>query len=109
MAFLADYSFNYAPFINIAFGLCMNSFVHVVMYGYYALTAIYPLHEFTWKKRITQLQMAQFAIGLVQCTHGFLYHRICIYAIFYMLTLLLLFSNFYYHAFILRKDRKKPV
>lgn len=106
MAFLADYSFNYAPFISIAFGLCLNSFVHVVMYGYYALTAIYPLHEFTWKKRITQLQMTQFAIGLVQCTYGYLYHRICIYSIFYVLTLMLLFSNFYYRAFVLKKDRK---
>ena len=40
MALLSDYSYNYAPYITIAFGLCMNSFVHVVMYGYYALTAL---------------------------------------------------------------------
>ena len=107
MALLSDYSYNYAPYITIAFGLCMNSFVHVVMYGYYALTALYPLQEFAWKQRITQLQMIQFLIGLIHAIYGYLYYRICIYAIFYTLCLLGLFSNFYYHAFIQRQVPKK--
>lgn len=104
MAFLSDYSYNYAPYVTIAFGLCINSFVHVVMYGYYALTAIYPLQEFAWKRRITQLQMIQFVIGLTHSAYGYLYYRICIYAVLYTFTLLVLFSNFYYHAFIVKKS-----
>lgn len=107
MAFLSDYSYNYAPVVSIGFGLCLNSVVHVVMYGYYAITAFYPLQEFTWKKRITQLQMIQFTIGVAQCTYGYLYHNICIYSIFYVSTLLLLFSKFYYDAFIVKRSIKK--
>ena len=107
MAFLSDYSFHYAPYVSIAFGLSINSFVHVVMYGYYALTAIYPLQEFAWKRRITQLQMIQFVIGVTHSIYGYLYYRICIYSILYTLSLLTLFSNFYYHAFVLKKTPKK--
>ena len=52
----------------------LNSTVHVVMYGYYCVTAIYPLHVITWKRRITQLQMAQFLVGIWFGVTGYCYH-----------------------------------
>ncbi|XP_033335533.1 elongation of very long chain fatty acid james bond protein [Megalopta genalis] len=44
----------------------LNSFVHVVMYTYYLLTALGPQYQkyLWWKKYITWLQLVQFAIVL---------------------------------------------
>jgi len=58
------YRFNVPSITLFAF---LNSFVHVVMYSYYALSALGPsLHPYLWwKKYITQLQLLQFcAFGL---------------------------------------------
>lgn len=53
------------PFIPamFLFGIC-NTFVHVIMYSYYALTVFGPKIQkyLWWKKYITQLQLGQFAI-----------------------------------------------
>ena len=82
----------------------LNSFVHVVMYGYYGVTAIYPLTEFSFKQRITQLQMLQFMLATVQDVWGYLYYRYCIYSVLYPMAMMALFANFYYQAYI----RKRP-
>ena len=86
--------------------LLLNSVVHVVMYGYYGLTAIYPLQDFSWKKRITQLQIAQFCLGLCHATYGYLYCGFCIYAFLYGCSMIALFSNFYYNAFIKKSSQR---
>ena len=86
----------------------LNSAVHVVMYGYYGLTAFYPLHDFSWKKRITQMQIAQFCLGLWHAIYGYLYFDFCIYSILYTCSMMVLFSNFYYHAFIRRSTERNP-
>lgn len=45
-------------FFFLAFlGAMMNSFVHVLMYAYYALAAAYPNKNFWWKKYMTTLQL----------------------------------------------------
>ncbi len=85
----------------------MNCMVHVVMYGYYGCTALFPLHDFTWKRRITQMQMLQFAVALVHGAVGYLYHGFCIYALLYGMGMLALFSNFYYRAFVSPRTAKK--
>lgn len=100
---LADWAYTRSSIPAIVPVVALNSAVHVVMYGYYALTALYPLHEFTWKKRITQMQMTQFVIAIVHGTYGYLYHGFCIYSILYGLGMLSLFSNFYYRTFIAKK------
>lgn len=100
---LADWAYTRSSIPAIVPIVALNSAVHVVMYGYYALTALFPLHEFTWKKRITQMQMTQFLIAIVHGTYGYLYHGFCIYSILYGLGMLSLFSNFYYRAFIVKK------
>ena len=111
---LADWAYTRSSIPAIVPIVALNSAVHVVMYGYYALTALYPLHEFAWKKRITQMQMTQFVIAIVHGTYGYLYHGFCIYSILYGFGMLSLFSNFYYRAFIAKKrprpsDKKRDV
>lgn len=100
---LADWCCFISPVPAAVPVLALNSFIHVVMYGYYFLTALYPLHDFTWKKTITLMQMAQFLIAMVHACIGYFYHDFCIYSILYGLSMLLLFSNFYYAAFVKKR------
>lgn len=109
---LIDYAYNETCYSGIIVLGVMNSFIHVLMYGYYGLTAFYPLEYFPIKKRVTQLQMTQFVILAMQGMWGYLYHGFCVYSFLYPLGLLALFSNFYYHAFLYpradnRQARKK--
>ena len=97
---LADYGYHYASwpaFLSIG---TLNSFIHVIMYGYYGLTAFYPLIDFPIKRRITQLQMVQFLLLIIQGVWGYLNYNFCIYSVLYPVGLLSLFSNFYYQAFL---------
>ncbi|KAL7733352.1 hypothetical protein ACLKA6_004847 [Drosophila palustris] len=50
----------------------MNSFVHIIMYGYYSLSALGPrVYPYLWWKRyITRLQLLQFALGLIWGTQA---------------------------------------
>ena len=100
---LADYAASHARWPVIGFGVALNSFVHIFMYGYYALTAFYPLHEFAWKKRITQLQMTQFVLFSCVAVKGYFQFGYCIYSILYPMTMFVLFSNYYYRAFLVKK------
>ncbi|XP_045520654.1 elongation of very long chain fatty acids protein AAEL008004-like [Pieris brassicae] len=57
----------YEPNTNTAmFVGTLNSFVHIIMYTYYALSAYPQLTKYLWwKKYITKLQLVQFAVMLV--------------------------------------------
>lgn len=107
MALGGDYAYNYAAWPSVGFILCLNSMIHMVMYGYYGLTSIYPLHEFTWKRRITQLQLLQFFIALGHAVYGYVHVGYCVYSIVYVMMMIGMFSSFYYHAFVLKKEGKK--
>ena len=107
MTFLSDYGYNYAPWPPIAFGMALNSGVHIVMYSYYAMKAFLPLQEIAWKKRITQLQILQFVLGVYIGCYGYMNEGYCIYAFLYPMALIGLFSNYYYHAFIRKKRELK--
>ena len=104
---LADNAYRMAPWPPIGLLMTLNSIVHVFMYTYYGLRAIQPLNEISWKKRITQLQMAQFLFGLVFAANGYLYHGFCVYSMLYGLGLLVLFTNYYYQAFIRKKTSSR--
>lgn len=45
--------------IVAAFGAMINSFVHVIMYAYYAISALGPSYQkyLWWKKYLTRLQL----------------------------------------------------
>ncbi|CAG2111399.1 unnamed protein product [Medioppia subpectinata] len=68
------YRFNVPSITLFAF---LNSFVHVIMYSYYALSAFGPqLHPYLWwKKYITQLQLIQFTIFGLYGTMVKLFHQ----------------------------------
>ena len=103
MPFLADYSFHYASWPPIGFGMGLNSFIHIIMYSYYALTAFVLLQDFAWKRLITQLQIAQFILGVFLGGFGYLYEGYCVFSFLYPVALIALFSNYYYHAFYKKK------
>jgi len=89
----------YAPGGETYFSAAQNSGVHVLMYTYYFLTTLGV--SVPYKRYITQIQMLQFALNLVQSlyciTHDTPYYpKFLGYLLFfYMLTLLALFYNFY--------------
>lgn len=88
--------------------LAFNSSIHIVMYGYYFLTALYPLHAFSWKKRITQVQLVQFMVALVHTTLGYMYHGFCVYCVLYIVSMVVLFSNFYHLSYVKTMWSKRP-
>lgn len=61
------------------------------------------------KQRMTQLQLAQFGIGLVHVTVGYVYHDFCGYSILYCLTMIALFGNFYRRSYGTRRAGKKEL
>ncbi|KAL9963108.1 hypothetical protein ACROYT_G032283 [Oculina patagonica] len=104
---LSDYAYHVCPWPAIGVMLGMNSFVHVFLYLYYGQSALNPSNRPQWKQQMTQLQMVQFVVGIFHSSVGYLHHGFCIYSIFYGLSMLGLFGNFYYHAFIkVRRDKK---
>ena len=54
------------------FGATCNSFVHVVMYAYYGLSAIGPqMRPYLWWKRyITKLQLVRSTIAILHWQHN---------------------------------------
>jgi elongation of very long chain fatty acids protein 4 len=102
---LSDYSYHFYPWPSIGFMLGLNSFVHVFLYLYYGQSALYQTQRPTWKKHMTELQIFQFLLGLVHCAYGYLHYKFCVYGIFYGISMLGLFGNFYYQAYI----QVKPV
>ncbi|KAH8415560.1 hypothetical protein KR222_004599 [Zaprionus bogoriensis] len=84
----------------------MNSFVHIIMYGYYSLSALGPrLYPYLWWKRyLTVLQLLQFALGLAWGAQAIVNR--CEYqpwlsytGVLYMLSFLFLFGRFYVHKY----------
>lgn len=90
------------------FGATVNSFIHVVMYGYYTLALLnIPC---PWKKWITNLQMLQFATCL---GHSFyvMYVGNSPWILpagqaFVMVNMLVLFGNFYVQTYMKKKNAK---
>ncbi|XP_064173120.1 elongation of very long chain fatty acids protein 5 [Anguilla rostrata] len=96
---------NWVPCGHSYFGASLNSFIHVLMYSYYGLSAIPALRPYLWwKKYITQGQLIQFVMTMIQTScavvwpcgfpRGWLYFQIS-----YMVTLIALFSNFYIQTY----------
>ncbi|XP_060933509.1 ELOVL fatty acid elongase 8b [Limanda limanda] len=91
-----------------------NSFVHIVMYSYYALAAIGPhMQKYLWWKRyLTSLQLVQFVIFLVHTGHNLLAecdfpNSMNMLLFGYCVTLVILFSNFYYQSYLKSKKKQK--
>jgi hypothetical protein len=107
----------YAPGGESYFSAALNSFVHVVMYGYYLWATFAPklaegkrpglLHPGFYRPYITRIQLLQFCLNFSQSCYDLFvlgddckYPRWLIWVLFwYMLTMLGLFGNFYISAY----------
>ncbi|KAL9955570.1 hypothetical protein ACROYT_G036910 [Oculina patagonica] len=98
------------------FGATCNSFVHVVMYAYYGLSAIGPqMRPYLWWKRyITKLQLTQFAVIILSGVSALLNHD-CKYPhwakwvmVFYTFIQLALFTNFYIKTYLQSTKSNEP-
>lgn len=107
MLLLADACYHLYPWPAMATYLATNSFVHVILYMYYCLTASFPNKSFSWRKYITQLQILQFFVLFVHAAHGYLNHGFCVYGLFYGVTMTSLFANFYYKSYV-KCSKGKP-
>ncbi|XP_076346380.1 very long chain fatty acid elongase 4-like isoform X2 [Tachypleus tridentatus] len=90
---------------NFLIGL-LNSFVHVVMYAYYGLSALGPHMQkyLWWKRHLTQLQLVQFFALLAHMMSALVYN--CGYPLWfatiqllYIISLIILFINFYIKSY----------
>ncbi|XP_007896740.1 elongation of very long chain fatty acids protein 5 [Callorhinchus milii] len=104
MLILSDLTYHYYPWPAIAPFLAFNSIIHVFLYFYYGQSALNPIQRPAWKQRMTQMQILQFLVDLILAAWGYAFHGFCIYSLFYGFTMLSLFSNFYYKAFIKKKS-----
>jgi hypothetical protein len=102
-----------APGGDSYFSAFLNSFIHVVMYGYYLLSSVGIKQVSFIKKYITMMQMTQFCCMLVQSVYllmKFPVHpsgaepfpeSLAMMLFWYMISMLTLFGNFFIN------DRKK--
>ncbi|XP_013413182.1 elongation of very long chain fatty acids protein 2-like [Lingula anatina] len=99
----------FAPGGLSSHGSSLNCLVHVVMYLYYGLSAIPSVRKHLWwKKYITKFQLIQFCITLSHTLNSF--RNQCHYPVWgkylltgYMVLMLILFMNFYVHAYFFKK------
>ena len=99
MVLLADYGYNISPWRPMSVLIFLNSFVHVWMYLYYAISVVKKVDTF-WKRMITHIQFIQFFIMLIFAFPGYYVYGFCVYSVLYPALMVVLFSNFYYNAFI---------
>jgi len=103
----------WVPTGHSCYGAIFNSFVHVVMYGYYALSLIPSMKKYLWwKKYITSLQLTQFVTMLLHTIQSIYfqcdYPRWSLWMLFvYMIMMLILFGNFYVNEYISKSNDAK--
>ncbi|CAD7673871.1 unnamed protein product [Nyctereutes procyonoides] len=92
---------NWIPCGQSFFGPTLNSFIHILMYSYYGLSVFPSMHKYLWwKKYLTQAQLVQFVLTITHTMSAVV--KPCgfplgclIFQSSYMLTLVILFLNFY--------------
>ncbi|KAK8779185.1 hypothetical protein V5799_019474 [Amblyomma americanum] len=102
----------FAPEGQTALGMCLNVFVHIIMYSYYFLATFGPaMHKYLWwKKYLTTLQIAQFVIIMIHMSIplfvdcGFPKHLVIMGNIQTFL-ILCLFINFYITTYLRKSVR----
>jgi elongation of very long chain fatty acids protein 4 len=102
----------YAPGGDAYFSVILNSFVHTVMYGYYLASSQGITVVKVIKPYITTLQMTQFVCMLIQSIYDTIYP--CKYPValvkllgWYMISLLILFGNFFVQSYLKKPKNKK--
>ncbi|XP_017333255.1 elongation of very long chain fatty acids protein 1b [Ictalurus punctatus] len=106
---------SFAPGGMGSFHAMVNSVVHVIMYFYYGLSAAGPRFQkyLWWKKYMTAIQLVQFVLVSLHATQYYfmpncdyqwpvILHLIWMYGTFFFI----LFSNFWYQAYV--KGKRLP-
>ncbi|XP_074648260.1 very long chain fatty acid elongase 4-like [Tubulanus polymorphus] len=105
----------FAPGGQAFFAMLLNSFVHVLMYTYYGLSALGPeMRKYLWwKKYMTRIQLVQFCLFF---THGAYNYFLTdcdfpaglnLLVLVYSTSLIVLFMNFYIREYIHKQNEKK--
>ncbi|KAH3882565.1 elongation of very long chain fatty acids protein 4-like isoform X1 [Dreissena polymorpha] len=100
------------------FGAMINSFIHVIMYTYYGIAALGPQFQkyLWWKRYLTIIQLIQFHVGIAHALQSLVFQ--CEFplwmqyaVVFYAGSILALFLNFYFQAYIKshRKEKSKSM
>ena len=105
----SEYAYTYGCWPAVGVPLGLNGIIHVFLYFYYGQSALNPGQRPGWKKHLTQLQLIQFMIGLCHMIVGYLHHGWCVYGILYELSMIWLFSNFYYQAYLKERATVKKI
>lgn len=115
----------YSPGGDIYFGALLNSFIHVMMYSYYALALMKV--SCPWKRFLTQAQLLQFtSVVIYTVATAYLhynnlpheeiegeqpslgtYYFCCVVQVFEMVSLFVLFSLFYKRKYSKKNKGKK--
>lgn len=102
--------FTSIPAAQSWFGAGLNSFVHIVMYFYYALSVIPSLKDsLWWKKYLTYFQLVQFILTFSHSIQGiilgcdFPMWAMCLQASF-CLMMFALFSNFFLQQYTIKNQ-----
>jgi elongation of very long chain fatty acids protein 4 len=102
----------YVPVGQSFFVGFINSWIHTMMYVYYALAALGPSMQkyLWWKKYMTSMQLIQFVLVVshtgwnkfvrTDCDYPWLFNSITFY---YTWSMLFFFSNFYYQTYVRHK------
>jgi len=92
----------------------LNSFIHIVMYTYYGMSAFGDRFQkyLWWKKYMTQMQIIQFVTVIIHTAQLFFikcnYPMLFVYIIMsYAFIFLVFFSNFFVHEYILKRNKAK--
>jgi len=88
--------------------ILLNALVHVLMYSHYLVSALGL--STPWKPYLTSMQLLQFVLIAVQSSLSLSHGDSCgspyfakVLMVAYMGSMLLLFGNFFFHAYILKK------
>jgi len=99
------------------FGATVNSFIHIIMYLYYGLSAMGPsVRKYLWWKRyLTKMQLFQF-LAVIYTAGYALNHEDCgmprpflWLQLGYGMTLLMLFAHFYSITYMKKADSSKKI
>jgi len=93
---------------DVYFGALLNSFIHVLMYGYYTMSLVGMVCP--WKRHLTKCQLLQFAVCLTHTVYcwvtGNYPWKLCLIEIWVMVNMLVLFGNFYLKSYSDAKKKK---
>ncbi|KAJ2943578.1 hypothetical protein O0L34_g16687 [Tuta absoluta] len=96
----------YDPTYSLLFTGVINSFVHIIMYAYYGLSAFPELQQYLWwKKYITKLQLLQFGLIILHVTWSWKNtscppsYILMTLAWSHLLLFIYLFTDFYYKSY----------